>query len=110
MRVLLDNNVNFRFGKLLTGHDVVHVQDIGWERLQNGNLLAQAEESGFDVLVTADKQMQYQQNFKGRKIAIVILGSWKITLKDISPLVPQVQMILDGNPVSGYFVVVKPES
>ena len=108
MRVLLDNNVNYRFGKLLAGHDVVHVQNIGWENLKNGNLIAEAESSGYDVLVTADKQMLHQQNLTGRTVAIIILGSLKITLKDISPLAPQVLAILNGKPMKGLFVIVKP--
>lgn len=73
MRVLLDNKVNYNFGKVLPGHDVVHVQDLGWERLRNGDLIGSAEEEGFDVLVTVDKSMQYQQNLDGRKISIIIL-------------------------------------
>ncbi len=47
----------------------------GWDRLANGDLLNAAEEAGFDVLLSTDKNIRYQQNLKGRKIAIVILGN-----------------------------------
>ena len=66
MRVLLDNNVNYRFGRLLKGHEVVHVQDIGWDKLRNGELLAAADRDGFEVMITADKRMQYQQRQEGQ--------------------------------------------
>jgi predicted nuclease of predicted toxin-antitoxin system len=95
MRVLLDNNVNYRFGRLLEGHDVTHVQDIGWERLLNGDLLAAAKTAGYQVLITADKSMQYEQSMKGRRIGVVVLGSRRITLKHIAPLAGQVSATLD---------------
>ena len=47
----------------------------GWDTLKNGELLAAAEADGFDVLLTTDKNMRYQQNLAGRKIAVVVLGS-----------------------------------
>jgi len=46
----------------------------GWDKLKNGDLLTAAEEAGFDLLVTTDKNIRYQQNLAGRKIAIVVLG------------------------------------
>ena len=46
----------------------------GWDKLGNGDLLTAAEEAGFDLLLTTDKNMRYQQNLAGRKIAIVVLG------------------------------------
>lgn len=52
----------------------------GWEELENGELLKQAEAAGFEVLVTTDKNIRYQQNLKGRKIAIVVLGQGRWTL------------------------------
>ncbi len=47
----------------------------GWDRLSNGDLLTEAEAAGFDVFLTADKNIRYQQNLKGGKIAIVELGT-----------------------------------
>jgi len=47
----------------------------GWDRLANGELIAAAESAGFDVLLTTDKNMRYQQNLSGRKIAFVVLGN-----------------------------------
>jgi predicted nuclease of predicted toxin-antitoxin system len=106
MRVLLDNNVNYRFGRLLCDHEVAHVQDIGRDDLQNGDLIAAAEAAGYAVLITADKQMQYQQNLAARKIRIVVLGSWRIALKHISPLAEPVNEALRNLP-EGSFLTVK---
>ena len=63
--------------KHLAEHDVVTAYEAGWSELSNGELLARAEEQ-FDVLVTTDKQLRYQQNLTGRRIAIVVLphASW----------------------------------
>ena len=47
--------------------------ELGWDRISNGELLAKAEDAGFDLLLTTDKNIRYQQNLKGRRIAIVVL-------------------------------------
>lgn len=57
----------------LTGHTVTTAAHEGWSELQNGDLLDAAEAAGFDVLLTTDKNIQYQQNLEGRKIAIVVI-------------------------------------
>jgi len=54
---------------------VIRAKDRGWDTLSNGELLDAAEAAGFDVVVTADKNMRYQQNLEGRKIALVILST-----------------------------------
>jgi hypothetical protein len=59
----------------LHAHSVVEAIERGWDRLANGALLTAAEEAGFDLLLSTDKNIQYQQNLKGRRIAIVILGN-----------------------------------
>ena len=55
-------------------HEVLTAPQRGWGTLKNGELLTAAEDAGFDVLLTTDKNLRYQQNLSGRKIAIVILG------------------------------------
>jgi predicted nuclease of predicted toxin-antitoxin system len=71
MRVLLDHNVNPRFARLISGHEVIHAQRMGWQELLNGDRIAKAESSGFDALITADKNLQYQQSLKDRRISIL---------------------------------------
>jgi hypothetical protein len=63
---------------MLAGHEVVTAYERGWSTLKNGELLAIAEEQEFDVLITTDTNLRYQQNLVSRRIAIVVLGttSW----------------------------------
>jgi predicted nuclease of predicted toxin-antitoxin system len=74
MRVLFDQLTPVPIRRFLSDHVVSTAAHEGWDRLQNGELLNAAEAAGFDVLVTTDKNMRYQQNLAGRKIAIVVLG------------------------------------
>ena len=75
MRVLFDHVTPSGVARFLAGHAVVKAKDRGWDTLNNGDLLAEAERAGFDVLLTADKNMRYQQNLTGRRIALVVLST-----------------------------------
>lgn len=74
MRILLDESMPRRFAASLSGHDVRTVGQCGWAGTQNGRLLALAA-TQFDVLVTADRNIQHQQNLKALPIAIVVLAT-----------------------------------
>lgn len=78
MRVLLDQGVPVPLRRLLAEHEVATAYEPGWSRLRNGELLAAAEADAFDVFVTTDKNLRYQQNLVGRRLAIVVLWttSW----------------------------------
>ena len=75
MLVLLDHNVPAPLSPFLTGHRVEEAKGRGWDTLSNGELLAEAERAGFEVFLTADKNIRYQQNLTNRKIAIVVLST-----------------------------------
>ncbi|MDN5862533.1 MAG: hypothetical protein L0H19_03705 [Salinisphaera sp.] len=75
MRVLFDQGTPVPLRKHLPGHHVVTAFELGWAAVTNGELLQQAETEGFDVLVTTDQNLRYQQNLSTRGIAIVVLGS-----------------------------------
>ena len=75
MLILFDHVTPKGIARFLPGHTVTKAKDRGWDTLSNGNFLAVAERAGFDVLVTADKNMRYQQNFEGRKIALIVLST-----------------------------------
>jgi glutamate racemase len=68
--------------------------ELGWATLKNGELLAAAENSGFEVLVTTDTNLQYQQNLNQRKIAIVVLSttSWPRIQKNIKAIVSAIDL------------------
>jgi hypothetical protein len=80
IRILFDHGTPSGIARSLAGHEVTEAIERGWERISNGELLTKAEAAGFDVLLTTDKQIRYQQNLKGRKIAIVVLGNsaWRV--------------------------------
>ena len=75
MRILFDNGIPNPIARSLTGHEVAFARQIGWHELENGDLLRQAEQAGYDLLLTSDKNIRYQQNLSGRKIAIVVRKS-----------------------------------
>jgi hypothetical protein len=75
MLVLFDHSTPAPLASFLIGHAVTEARDRGWDTLSNGDLLAEAERAGFDVLLTADKNIRYQQNLTGRRIALVVLGT-----------------------------------
>jgi hypothetical protein len=79
-RVLFDHCVPRPFRDLLIDCNVSTAVEMGWERLTNGELLAAAQAAGFDVLVTADKSLQYQQNLQSRQIAIIELPTNRLRL------------------------------
>lgn len=109
MRILLDNNVNRRFALLIHGHEITHVQEIGWDKLRNGDLIQRAEEEGYEAMITCDKNIAYQQNLVNRRIGLTVLNSLFLKLDHIAPLAPKVQTVLDGELVQGAFWVINSE-
>jgi hypothetical protein len=78
MLILFDHGTPRGLARGLPGHTVITAKSRGWERLNNGDLLRMAEEATFDLLLTTDQRIRYQQNLTGRKIAILVLaGSTK---------------------------------
>jgi hypothetical protein len=75
MKVLFDNGTPKPIERVLTRHEVFHARQIGWHELKNGELLTRAEGEGFDVFVTTDRNLRYQQNLAGRRIAVVVLSN-----------------------------------
>lgn len=76
MRIVLDKNIPVGVRRFLLQHEVRTGAEMGWpDQLENGALLNAAEAAGCDVMVTADQNIRYQQNLKGRKLALVVLGS-----------------------------------
>lgn len=78
MRVLFDQGTPAPLRRLLVDHDVATAYEQGWSTLKNGELLAAAEAAGFEVLVTTDTNLRYQQDLTSRSIAVVVLEttSW----------------------------------
>jgi hypothetical protein len=99
LRVLFDKNVPHGIRHFLNQHQVETVDDRGWDRISNGELIQAAEASAFDVVVTADQNIVYQQNLSGRRIALVVLGSniWPIVQKYAELIVTHVNNAKPGS-------------
>jgi Domain of unknown function (DUF5615) len=87
--VLLDEQLPRQLAGHLVGHDVRTVQQQSWSGFKNGALLTAAEQAGFDVFVTADRNLEYQQSFRGRKLGVVVLIALSNALEDLLPLVSE---------------------
>lgn len=88
MRVLLDECVPHRLRNYLPQHECQTARRAGFGGLENGELLEAAENAKFDVLVTVDRGIEFQQDFGNQKIAMVILCAKSIKLNHLTPLVP----------------------
>jgi hypothetical protein len=89
VRLLLDESLPRPLADLLTGHDVRTVSQMAWTALNNGALLRQAA-GMFDALLTADQNIEYQQNLKTPPMAVIVLVANSNRLESLEPLVPEV--------------------
>jgi hypothetical protein len=98
MNILFDQGTPVPLRTHLLGHSVSTAFELGWSQLINGDLLAKAE-SKFDVFVSTDKNLRYQQNLTGRKLAIVILPftSWPKLLRHAAVIARVVDSLRPGD-------------
>lgn len=88
MRILLDEQLPRQLAPYFVGHDVRTTQEQGWAGLKNGALIRQALAAGFEVLVTGDKNLEFQQNLKASGLFVVVLGAPSNKIEDLLPRVP----------------------
>ena len=106
MRLLLDASLPRSLTRHITAAKVETVFDRGWSGLKNGDLLRVASVD-FDVFVTADQNLQYQQNLAGYQVAVVVLAAASNRVQDLAPLIPDVlEIAADLSP--GEVRVVRP--
>lgn len=108
MKLLLDECVPRPLRKQLNGHDVATIEQAGLKGLENGDLL-KAASTDFEVLVTVDKNIEYQQNPKNLPMAILILSANSNRLQDLVSLIPKVLLALD-NIKSGEIIIIDTKS
>ncbi|MGH7597322.1 MAG: DUF5615 family PIN-like protein [bacterium] len=94
MKVLLDECLPKRLKRELPSHEVVRVQEMGWAGIKNGALLRLIQAADFDVFVTIDGNLEYQQNLHAIKFAIVVLSAPDNTFDTLSPLMLEVARAL----------------
>ena len=95
MRILFDQGTPAPLRRYLQAHVVVTAYEQGWSTLQNGELISQAEAGGFEILVTTDSNLKYQQNIQGRRLGIVVLmsTSWPKIQVRVSAVVAAVENV-----------------
>ena len=94
MRILLDECVPRPIRRELTGHDVRTIREMGWAGKKNGELLALMAGTGFEVLLTVDQNLRYQQNLAASGVAVVVMAAPTNRLADLLPLIPSVEATL----------------
>jgi hypothetical protein len=90
MKLLLDECVTRTLKRDLVGHEVLTVVEAGFTGLKNGALL-QAASGGFDVLITVDRNLEYQQNIDRLQIAVLVVVAQGITYDHLKPMVSQIE-------------------
>jgi len=108
MLILLDHGTPAPLQPFLAAHTTKRTQELGWDTLDNGQLLDAAQKAGFEVFLTTDKNIRYQQNLTNRVIAIVVLGNsrWPVLKRYADRVVAAVGMAKPGS----YIEVEVPES
>src|ERR1041385_1176766 len=98
MRILFDQGTPAPLRRHLTGHAVTTAHERGWSDLKNGELLDAAERDGFELLLTTDKNLRYQQNLQSRRLAILVLPttSWPVIQKHVALIVAAVNGMTPG--------------
>lgn len=94
MKILLDECIDWRLKFDFVDHEIFSAQDMGWLGKKNGVLMKAASDEGFQVLLTIDKNLKFQQNLKNYNLTIIILVQYRSTLTYLKPLVPKIIAIL----------------
>jgi hypothetical protein len=101
VRVFLDECVDWRLARDIIGHDVKTARQMGWTTIENGELMIRASKQ-FDVFVTVDRNLSFQQNLVSFSIAVVVLQAQSNRLADLRPLVPNllsaIESVVPGTP------------
>jgi len=99
MKILFDQGTPLPLKGFLSEHTVDTTYECGWSTLQNGELLAAAENAGYELLITTDRNMKYQQNLSERVIAILVLlsTSWPRIQEKIEPIRSAIGLLSTGD-------------
>ena len=89
MKILLDECVTKHLKPHLVGHLVFTVRELGWSGVKNGKLMALCVENGFDILLTIDKNLQYQQNLDKYPVTIVIFNCYSSKVEELIQFLPE---------------------
>lgn len=105
MKLLLDENLPKKLKQDFIEFEAHTVAEMGWAGKTNGELLKHMVESGFDALLTFDKNLQHQQNFKKYTLTVFVIGAFNNTYLSIQPLIPQIKSALKAKLKPGPVVI-----
>ena len=100
MRILFDQGKPSPLRRELRGHRVDTVYELGWPMLPDGPLLTAAEQAGFELFITTDRQLRFQQQLVGRRLAILVLGS--TSWPRIAPHREAIRLVVEQSTVGSY--------
>ena len=103
MHILFDQGTPVAIKRFLAGHTVRTTRQEGWATLTNGHLLRVAGEAGFELLLTTDNSLAYQQNLKDRKIAIVVLS--RNRWRSVQRMIQQIIVAVDAATPGSYAII-----
>lgn len=110
MKLLLDENLPRKLKRELSQHEASTAAEMGWNGKTNGELLALMLKENFQALLTADKNLQHQQNFQTYPIPVIVLNARFITFENLQPLMPKVNDLLTDQLPDGPIVVTEEPS
>lgn len=94
MKILIDESLDIRLKGHLNEFDVYTARDMGWLGIKNGKLLSLTEENNFEIFLTADKNLRFQQNLSNFKFKIVVLRSFSNEIDPHILLIPKIKELL----------------
>lgn len=110
MKILLDENTSSTLANLLDTHEVHHVVDLGWDSLKNGALMSAAATSNFEIFITADKNMRFQQNVAKYPFSLVVLDVHPCTPATQRQCVEQIQKLIPSAQAGTVYVIEGPHA
>ena len=105
MKLLLDENVRRQLKRDIVNHEVCTVREKGWNGKLNGELLKLMLADQFEALITADKNLQHQQNFNKYPIPVIVLHTYRITYEFLKALIPRLHELLETDLPNGATII-----
>ena len=107
MKILLDECVTKRLKKFLEDFEVFTVLELGLSGIKNGKLMSYCVENNFDILLTIDKNLNFQQNYKNFAVAIVVLNSSTSKIEELKTFIPSLRLQIDSFQKSNAYLINK---
>lgn len=105
MKILIDENLPIKLKNKINGYEIFTVRDMKWNGLKNGELLRTAINEHFDVFITTDKNIQYQQNIDKLNIALIVLDVKLLKWDFVQPLIPKILKTLSNIKKNNVYII-----